>query len=400
VSAPRGDWKNVPARTQERVDNDIVGAIFVSGGGDLLVAVLANPQSSPTAGVNALAIESASGETGSLFVEDFGSGNTGSSSSSVSFQGDTPSVLPESPLLDQGLLDIQNPNSGHTYSNIGHFIGTFAPTGSVNWYQTNYFRFALSFDTGLITDAAFELIYNRPHGTYGNAWTVIGGFDGTGYVNKSTLAFEVGNFPSVQTGYVEHMMGASSYGSLAPSSTFYGSFLGPVSLSLSGQGTFDVYYVPNALSTSPIDMPSSIAFAGGLASNPLARMEGTFNIPNADDIHGNYYDFSVNLNTRAISNVMVVMIYHDTATNYIDIELTDGSGSVTGNSFNINLAHGFVSGAYSYASPTATMTGTLSSSNLNNGDTVTGGSITINAGAAPSYFPTNVPIQDGLLETH
>jgi hypothetical protein len=171
VISPGGNWKNVPPRTQERVDNDSLGTIFREGGGSLLVAVLANPNASPTSGVNALAVESSSIETGSLFVEGSLVSGGAAGGSGLASPADSSGVLPDSSLLDQGLPNIQNPYVPHS-GQTAYYHGFFTLPTSTNTIF-NKLVFDLDLGDGRITHAGFDIEYESTYGPFTLARTIV-----------------------------------------------------------------------------------------------------------------------------------------------------------------------------------------------------------------------------------
>jgi hypothetical protein len=196
VSAPGGNWKNVPPGTQERVDNSVIGPVFGEGGGDLLVAVLANPNASPTSGVNALAVETATAGTGSLFAESAeGSNLGGGASSGLASQSGSGGVLPDSTLLDQGLPDIKYsyPSSSMHSGPIAHFIRDFALSASPSDIYFNDLAFDLDLGNGRISNAGFYVNYlGPPNASYimGAEYAIVGR-SGSGYLDVNTLHFDI-----------------------------------------------------------------------------------------------------------------------------------------------------------------------------------------------------------------
>jgi hypothetical protein len=399
VSSPGGNWKNVPLRTQERVDNDSLGTIFGEGGGSLLVAVLANPNASPTAGINALAVEASSVETGSLFVESSLGGSLGSGADSFGVQDDSSGVLPESSLLDQGLPDIVNPHPG-SHANTAFFIGNLMPV-SYNYLVINILYFELDLDNGHISKALFDLEYNRNHLMYGTANTSMSGWGGSGSVDPSTLQFSIGSF-SGDAGYRdwhEASNALSAYGTFGSGTTIFGSFAGPASYGQSASGILTFDYVVDASSPSIIDMPGSISFSGMLEHNPLVAVTGTFDIPNLSTQYESRYDFIINLNSGAITGVDLSLDYVDTSSNLINLKLYDGSGSVdSSGGFTFSAARGYVDGSYSYSTPSGTMAGSFAEHVPVPGVQVSGGVLNINAGPSPAFIPTSYSIHDGHVD--
>ncbi|MDR2141021.1 MAG: FecR family protein [Deltaproteobacteria bacterium] len=408
VRVPQGGWRNVPAQSRENVDERTLGVIFGPDGGDLLTAVLANPNASPTSGLNAIAIESSSTEPGSLFVEDFGSGDLVGGETRI--QPLAAAIEPESTLLDQGLpdihldqglSDIKMPYSPSEDNRHGTVIGSFSLPGATE-IDANMFVFDLDFGTGAITNAGFNVIYTHPHSVYTTASTDFGATGGTGSLNLATLHFTISNFGSSHSEYSENMRDPSaSQGHLGDGTVMSGSFASPLDFSGSLSGQLTPVYIPDMGYSAPTsEMPLALNFAGSLHEKPLYTIEGHFTPPGSTlTVSDNWYFFSLNVNDGSISDGDMGMNYQD-ASGDVRVFLRGGSGSMTSSSFNVNFPRGeaeSVSASY-FGTATGTLNG-VTQHDLDHtvvGTQVTGGSVSISySGAPPAYMPTTLTIDDG-----
>ncbi|MDR2142371.1 MAG: FecR family protein [Deltaproteobacteria bacterium] len=400
VVTPRGGWRHVPARSQERVDDQTLGVIFGPDGGDLLTAVLANPNASPTTGINALAIESSSIEPGSLFVEDFG--NSDSGGGELRIQPMAAAIEPESTLLDQGLPDLQPPQSPSADNRYGWVIGFFNLPGATV-VDSNKLIFELDFATGNIINAGFDVSYLHPHSVYGTAKTELGASDGSGKLNLRNLHFSISNFASYHNSYYENsLIGTASEGTLAASTVMSGSFASPLNFDASLNGQVAPVYVPNLGSPAPTsDMPLALNFVGSLNEKAFYDVQGHFFLP-ASSVNENWYYFSLDINDGRIFDADAGINFLDSASNSVQIDLEGGYGQMTSSNFNVHFPRGEASGSggspFSSSSVTANMNGAMNHDRDHTGigTQVTSGNIAISYGSpAPTYMPTTLNIEDG-----
>jgi hypothetical protein len=406
VSAPGGNWKNVPPRTQERVDNSVIGPVFGEGGGDLLVAVLANPNASPTSGVNALAVETAAAGTGSLFAESSeGSNLGGGASSGLASQGGSGGILPDSTLLDQGLPDIDSniPHSSTHSGPIAHFIGSFAYGPSVSTAYFNKMVFDIDLSSGQIFDAAFDIEYfTVPYASYSSgAQHQITANGGTGYVSMSSLGFNISNFTSSYFHEDDSM--SAAYGTLGAGTTMSGSFMGPVNFGGIGQGSLTPQY--DIASGTNYGLPTYVNFSGSLETQPLVDVTGRFLIPTGATESYNTFEFALNLNTGQIFDGYADIGYYDTSSNQVRVFLQHGSGSISsGNLFGLGFSSGTaVLTPYSLSSVIVTASGTMSGSFDRAPEVgarvVPGGTVSLSygPGTLPGFEPSALTVADGVL---
>ncbi|MDR1085367.1 MAG: FecR family protein [Deltaproteobacteria bacterium] len=399
VNVPSGGtWQDVPAGTQERVDNETLGGIFAEGGGGgLLGAVLANPSASPTAGVNALAVEAAGGDTGSLFVESPLGQAQGPGAASETGAASGTGGLPNSSLLAQGLPDIVKPVSSGSGPKPGFVVSFLAPPGS-SFIDRNYVKFDLDLGTGHITNASFALAYARPHSTFGEAYTTMTATGGSGRLDPATLNFLISDFDSSSGSEFWENYTYGAYGYLGSGTTLSGSLSGPVNYgqAVSGALTPDYFYYSMPSGT---DMPSSLPFSGLLEQKPMVHVLGTFSIPNVLTAISNSFEFSLNLNTGRITDPFIVLDYTDTSSRDIIIYLYDGTGQLTNGAFAVDTTKGSIAGYYGYKNPQGRLSGTFNSSDPAAGTLVNaGGALNLSAGAAPAYIPASVPIAGGQIQ--
>ncbi|MDR1872609.1 MAG: FecR domain-containing protein [Deltaproteobacteria bacterium] len=393
---PRGGtWRDVPAATQERVDSETVGAAFQPGG-DILVAVLANPNASPTSGVQALALDVSSAEPGSIFAMETtepSSVNTAARVLPVASEID-----PQSTLLDEGLPDIQAPTV--IAPQLAYVIGTFDLTPLIvnpSDVLFNKFIFDLDLSTGEIPWAGFDISYYN-----GARQTEFWSGGGRGHLNLNTLAFNIGNFDPVESEYFENTAAAGfSEGYLNSGTVMYGSLTGPLNLgSSTATGQVDLAYT-STNSITPSVMPTSVTILTGLLDEkPLYGVEGHLTPPvGVSTVYGNWFEFTLNGNNGIISDADMYLDYNDSSMNFVQLKLERGSGSVSSGTFTVNFPSGIAqstSTAYS-AALTGNMAGSFSSDPAVHGTQVTGGSLSLSYGSTPpAFFPTSpIAIDDG-----
>ncbi|MDR1870439.1 MAG: FecR domain-containing protein [Deltaproteobacteria bacterium] len=393
---PRGGtWRDVPAATQERVDSETVGAAFQPGG-DILVAVLANPNASPTSGVQALALDVSSAEPGSIFAMETtepSSVNTAARVLPVASEID-----PQSTLLDEGLPDIQAPPSV-TGPNMAYVIGEFnmlALFVNPSDVYFNKFVFDLDLDSGAITWAGFDVSYLKL-GRRTSFWS--GG--GTGQLNLNTLAFHIGNFDPLASEYEEDsLVTTMSKGYLNSGTVMYGTFTSPLNfVSTSTGGQVDLAYTTTN-GVTPTVMPASVSFAGLLREKPLLDVEGSFSLPTGvGPVSQNMFSFALNANNGIISDGEAKIDYN-VGGNFLRLELEQGTGALTSSSFSVSFPAGLATWGPtpgSTAINTPSLNGGLSSSDPVAGDHVTGGSLSFTyASSVPSFMPNApIPIDSG-----
>jgi hypothetical protein len=396
VATSGGTWKNVPPRTQARVDNETVGNTFGDQGGGLLGSVLANPDASPTDGVNAMAIEASSSESGSIFVDSPIDGNlSGTDSDPGRGQTLTSSVSqlnPDSPLIDQGLPTLTTPNLGS--GQIGHVIGTFSlPPSLIN---NHLFTFDLNLNTGQINNAAFNIEYEiSPASTYVEAR------GGSGHVNLNTLAFVINNFSS--SDFNDDFSGSGAEGYLGSNTRIDGTFGGALNFSQTLSGVFyPDYVITNPGSTS--HLLSSYPLTGILDSKPLVSVNGEFNFSGLSGVTphiNNYYIFALDLNTGNIADAEVYLSYDRYSDSY-ETKFKRGTGSLsTGGSFSVSFPTGdlihTVGGVPTSYSVTGSLNGQFNSADPGVGSQVTPGSgNAVTSGSVPPNTVTTVPILNGV----
>jgi hypothetical protein len=406
VATSGGNWRNAPRRTQERVDNETVGNIFGAEGSGVLAAVLANPDASPTDGVNAMAIEASSSESGSIFVDSPIDGNLSATDSDPG-RGQTltssdSELSPDSTLVDQGLPTLTPPHVGSS-DPIGHVIGTFS-LPSMNTIYNN-FIFDLNLNTGAITNGAFFVDYQNMSAVY----VSLGGKGGTGSLDLNTLVFNIYGFTvgfgGAPLSEFDDNMNSSTVakGHLGPNTLMAGNFGGPINFGQTMSGTLAPEYVSDNMYSSTSNLESTYSLGGSLKQLPLVFVDGEFNfggIPNLG-VNQNYYEFILDLNNNLINDAVVRINYDGTSTFTYDFNLYGGTGSVTGNSFSISGLNGHLEtspgGACSTAcSITGAMNGQFNTATPNVGSSVVpaSGSFTYSPTPAASAL-TSAPILNG-----
>jgi hypothetical protein len=361
---PGGTWQDVPASAQENVDNETLGNIFVEGGGDLLAAVLANPEASPTAGINALAVEASSEAGGALLADSTlgsnpGVGSGGSGQGSQSSQGgqggQTGAQSSESPgggfgpgagsgtmdstLIAEGLPEltpsIVNPIPQD--SRYGHVSGSFVLPGATTVYENKFF-FGLDFGTGAIRDAGFVVEYQRPHFSYTTAWTYLSAYGGNGHLNANTLQFSFGSFAT--SNFQEDVSAYSAaYGALGSGTSMTGS-LGAMDFSQPVNGTLNLAYLTDPSAPAIADMPSYLSFAGALKEKPVLDVSGSFNLDPSLTVMQNYFRFQLDANDGSIFYGRASLHYSDPSLQTFTLSLAEGSGSMSGSNFGLDFSKG------------------------------------------------------------
>jgi hypothetical protein len=388
------DWRSASTQSQESVDSATIGPIFESnGGGDLLVAVLSNPNASPTAGVNALAIESLSVEPGSLFVE--ASADSGSFGDAARIQPASAAVTLDSTLLDEGLPDIvapsfvmpPDPRSGIV---IGEFV---LPYATLTFW--NYFIFDLDFDTGQISNAKFSAGYMRP-------WqNLLAGSQGTGLLNLNTLNFSIQNFSS--TSFSENGT-SGARGTLGPNTAINGSFASPLNFGVTANGQLDLEYILDPFSPSIYDLPNYLSFSGAIGQKPFYVVSGTFDLTPYDASFlytENNFKFTLNPFNGTIfdgEGRIRFMLGSDDSR----VTLDYGVGTITSTSFSIDFHNSW---AYfnlvNQGLLTANLSGSFSSPDFEVGNSISSGNLVLTF-SSPTSMRSSFPVLSGQIthETH
>ncbi|MDR2140268.1 MAG: FecR family protein [Deltaproteobacteria bacterium] len=406
VAAPQGSWREIPAETQAEVDDQTLGEIFDPEGGGLLAAVLANPDANPTDGVNALAIETTSVESGSLFVASpLEASSVSEPPISQNFGAEGVTNMPESPLLEEGLPDT---NQGLPDTNIdtplpvvtgqAHFIGGFTLSGAP---YSNTLRFDLDLATGAISNAGFLIEYKNALGNFPRVYA--GG--GSGQVNPSSWSFVISGFTMTNFEDDKYCL-TCSYGSLGPNTSISGSFGGPMNFGQTGSGSFNPEYVFSS-GSSVSYLATAYNFAGDLNHNPVVRVHGDFNLASVTPIStiDNTFDLALNLNNGQILTGMVAIKYLDVISAEHSYLLGGGSGSVTGDAFQVSFSEGSYQppSGVSIALTGSTLNGHFDSSSPEVDTNVLSGpgsQLNIVYGTppvSPNSLPTTTPINAGRI---
>jgi hypothetical protein len=358
---PGGTWQDVPASIQESVDNETLGNIFVEGGGDLLAAVLANPEASPAAGINALAIEASSEADGALFVDSslgssLGVGSGGSGQGGQDTQGGQSSTQSsespgggfgagagsgsmESTLLAQGLPElVPDINDLITFDRRhGHVSGSFVLPGAVTVYENKLF-FGLDFGTGAISDAGFLIEYQRPHPSYTTVLTSLSAYGGSGQLNANILQFSLGSF--VSSNFREDLNASSAgYGSLGSGTSMTGS-LGAMDFNQPVNGALNLAYRTDSSSPAIADMPSYLSFAGTLKEMPVLDVTGSFNLDPSLTVMQNSFSFQLDPSDGSIFYGRASLRYSEPSLSTFAVNLAEGSGVMSGHNFGLDFNKG------------------------------------------------------------
>jgi uncharacterized membrane protein YgcG len=401
VRPPRGDWRRVPSRTQERVDNDALGNIFGPGGGNLLAAVLANPEATPTGGVNAMAIEKNAIEEGSLFVDGEARGGEGDDRR-ITPVGEV--LTPDSTLLNEGLPVIGSSSGSSSSSSgsggggsygTGYVIGSFSlPTGGNNY--NNRFIFDVDLTSGAISNALFEADFTWTS-SLGYVKSGFAGEGGTGLFNLSLLSFSINGFQS--TRFEENQNSSTAaYGTLG-SGTALGGNLSSANYGGTSTGTLNLVYDLDASSPAITDLPTTYNLTGALRDKPFYDVIGTFTSPvfitpvNAD------YTFRLDANDGRIFDGKVDVNYLDAANDAINLILSRGAGTLSGAAFTISYPWGEISvnGVASQSGLTGAFSGALASATPTLGTQVSSGSLSVTYPLGASSFPTTLTVSGGAV---
>jgi hypothetical protein len=400
VEVPDADWRKVSAKDQKSVDNQTLGPIF-SPNSDLLVAVLSNSDASPTAGLEALALERSADESGSIFAAELTDNAVDDASRIMPAASE---IVPQSPVLDVGLRDMQ-PLSIRIP--LGHVTGEFTLPGFIHPFAgytelvvANKFNFDLDFNTGQISNALFDISYAIGFYAFSYGYNELSGNSGTGAVDLNSLQFSISNFNSANSHYSEGIV-PSSTGHVGPGTVMAGS-LAPLNLgSASGVLALD-YVTTNAIAQTV--MPTSLNFAGLIKDKPYYEVNGSFNLPaSANNISQNYFKFDLYADGQ-IKDGRVSVGYEDSTYSNTPVyfDFFNGTGSILSSNFNVNLPNGMLYykvgmvNTVSY-SVSGVLQGSMSSSDPVVGDQVIGGSFTgdFTLAGPPVWVPTTLSINDG-----
>jgi hypothetical protein len=446
VASSGGNWRNVPARTQQSVDAEVLsgqGAAAIlgisneaagsagrssrsPGSPDPMAAILGNPAASPSAGVAILASEAASGEGDPGFLvyngnnspvtvgfdpsqTDQGMGQSVSEAEqSGGLAGPGLGLNPESSIADLQ-MNVPNPGSSHspTLPPMGYFIGTFNHPDVVNDYA-NILTFTLDPAAGTISNIYMDINYEFQQGASPIDLSFISGQGGSGSFDLSAKSFSGGGFST--SSWIEqwgtHTFG--SYGSIATSSLDGGFGSGAINYGSSITGTLQTTFVTDGLSPNDnfIEGPDNFGFIGGFYEKPLVEVTGTFTLANVQTQNFNEYSFLLNLNNGDFYNPMAGIDYIDTASNAIIIsakQMTAGlvPGSLSGGSFSVNFpgmgVYANFNASPPYAATGATLRGNFDSATPDVGSLVTGGELEITYSVPkPAALPDRVYIQNGV----
>jgi hypothetical protein len=352
---PGGTWQDVPASAQESVDNETLGTIFVEGGGDLLAAVLANPEASPTAGISALAVEASREESGALFVDSSSGGNPGVDSGGSGQSGQSGGQSSESPgggfgpgaesgsmestLLTQGLPElVPDINDLITFDRRhGHVSGSFVLPGATTVYENKFF-FGLDFGTGALSEAGFAIEYQRPHPSYTTAWTRLSAYGGNGQLNANTLQFSLGSF--ISSDFREDLNASSAaYGTLGSGTSMAGS-LGAMDFNQPVNGALNLAYRIDSSSPAIADMPSYLSFAGTLKEKPVLDVTGSFNLDPSLTVMQNNFSFQLDPSDGSIFFGRASLHYSEPSLSTFAVNLAEGSGVMSGHNFGLDFNKG------------------------------------------------------------
>jgi hypothetical protein len=385
----------VPAQTLAAVDDQTLGEIFDPEGGGLLAAVLANPDASPTDGVNALAIEATSVESGSIFVESpLETSSFSEPVASQDFAAEGSGEVPESPLLEQRWPDTNIEQPPLPLTGQAHFIGDF--TFSDTPIQ-NRIHFDLDLATGVISNAGFDIEYIDYMGTNPQLW----GYGGSGQVDPSSWSFSISGFS--QSGFDDNCP-TCAVGNLGSNTSVSGTFGGPMNFGQTGSGVLSPDYVPtNGYPVS--NLLSSYNFNGNLNHRSMVKVTGEFyvtaGLPLVLVMHKKF-DLSLDLNTGIIKTGEINIHYIKAPLDIYDYKFAGGSGFVSEDTFHVN----FTSGRYQPPSvppitlTDATLDGHFDSSSPEIGTRVLSGpgnQLSFVYGSTPpaNSLATTLPISEG-----
>jgi hypothetical protein len=305
---------------------------------------------------------------------------------------------------------------------VGYVTGSFSLPGAITTYINNFY-FTMDFKDGAIKDGGFDIEYSRLDAALTLIQTYIGGLSGgTGQLDLNNLSFSLSNF---QNAYYAQDIASIDY-PLLGASTYMTGQLGALDFNQALNGRLNLAYTG-----SPTDMPSYLDFAGQLKDTPTTVVSGQFALLPGAVALDNYYKFSLDLSSGAITNGDVRLNYLDPGSHSYRVVLHSGVGSMpaNGQNFSINFNEGMVGLSFSttttilFQQPPSTSPfitvgggttiamnyrGVLTASmdrplaNIGPGARVTSGRLDLSAATQtlvpltlPSYFPYQYDVQDG-----
>ncbi|MDR1871393.1 MAG: FecR family protein [Deltaproteobacteria bacterium] len=414
-----GSWKNVPATTQERVDRETLGEVFSAEGGGFLAAVLANPNLSPSAGVNAIIMETTeTSEAGPSPLQTAHLAQTGQ----AAVQAETAVYVPDNSIVDLAVNDVTQPAMPPGLNGPkAHVIGWFTfPTTLFPSQQvvSNSMGFTIDLETLRIFNAFFDIDIRYTVGV-NTKESSLSAFRGTGSIDPNTFNYTISGFPSTAMTYYNEFQeetfgGGTVSGYFGPATVMTGflSSSGTVDYGDSTMGSLNLDYV--VTSGGPLTLPTSFGFNGGVADKPLLYMEGTFNIPTGMVATQNSFNFNIDRYNSRIFDGSVDVIYNNGLPSgfedEVDIYLHGGSGSFSGSTFTINLPNGNldfkVGGSSGGMFPaTGVLTVNMANPNQEPGNQATSGQVIItptspipNPPVPPALVPPSLSVHDGRIK--